>query len=52
MVKRGAKPKTSRSLATTLIIAFLTITLAALLIANLSVLFFFGQAIHVRCRDF
>lgn len=46
MVKRGAKPRTSRSLATTLVIALLTITLAALLIANLSVLFFFVQAVQ------
>jgi hypothetical protein len=44
-VRRG-KPKTSRSLAATLAITFLALTVAALLVANLSVFFFFGQAIQ------
>jgi GAF domain-containing protein/HAMP domain-containing protein len=46
MSKRAGKPKTSRSLTATLVIAFLGLTLAALLVANLSVFVFLGRAIQ------
>jgi GAF domain-containing protein/HAMP domain-containing protein len=46
MSKRAGKQKSPRSLAATLVTAFLALTLAALLIANLSVLLFFGRAIQ------
>jgi GAF domain-containing protein/methyl-accepting chemotaxis protein len=46
MSKRAGKPKTLRSLAATLVIAFLGLTLATLLITNISVFFFFGRAIQ------
>jgi GAF domain-containing protein/HAMP domain-containing protein len=48
MSKRAGKPKTSRSLATTLVLALLAMTLAALLIANISILFPFGQQLQER----
>jgi GAF domain-containing protein/HAMP domain-containing protein len=46
MSKRAGKPKTSRSLAATLVVAFLALTLAALLVTTISVFFFFFRAIQ------
>ena len=46
MSKRVGKAKTSRSLVAALVITFSTLVLSALLIVNVSVLFFFGQAIQ------